>query len=314
MSSAESNKDAIAIVGGGLMGAGIAARFALAGHTVSVVETDSARGARLGSIVAEILDEIITAGAITATDKERALSLLAVSDRLEDAASARWVIEAIPEALDSKRDLYARLEAFLPPETVIASNTSGFAPDQLTQGMRRPERFVILHFWNPPHVITLVEVVPDRATDPVVVARSVALLQAIGMEPVALKAAIPGFIGNRLQFAILREALHIVHSGAATPEQVDTVMRASLGRRYSVMGPLEGADLGGLNTFLSISRHLMPELAGDGRAALELLAAHVNKGELGSATGRGFYDWNPARRARIKQAFARLIGQSRIAP
>jgi 3-hydroxybutyryl-CoA dehydrogenase len=292
------------------MGAGIAAKFILAGHAVVVVETDAARGARVPVIVADILDQSISAGVIAAADKARALALLTVSEQLEDVAAARWVIEAIPEVLDSKRDLYARLEALLPPEAVIASNTSGFPPDQLAERMRRRERFVILHFWNPPHVIPLVEVVPGRDTGPAVVERAVALLQAIGAEPVALKAAIPGFIGNRLQFAILREALYIVHSGAATAEQVDTVMRASLGRRYGVVGPLEGADLGGLHTFLSIAKHLMPELARDERAALELLAAHVDKGELGAATGQGFYPWDQARRARIEQGFSRLIKQS----
>ncbi|MDR0479011.1 MAG: 3-hydroxyacyl-CoA dehydrogenase family protein [Burkholderiaceae bacterium] len=314
MNLANGKKETIAVVGGGLMGAGIATKFALAGHAVVVIETDSARSARVLEIAAEILDEIIAAGAATPADKARALALLTVSNQLEDVAPARWVIEAIPEVLDSKRDLYARLEAILPPEAVIASNTSSFPPDQLVQNMRRRERFVILHFWNPPHVIPLVEIVPAAETDPALVDRAVALLRAIGAEPVALKAAIPGFIGNRLQFAVLREALHIVRSGAATPEQVDAVMRASLGRRYSVMGPLEGADLGGLHTFLSISKHLMPKLARDEGAALELLAAHVDKEELGASTGQGFYHWDAARRARIKQAFALLIGKFKIIP
>jgi 3-hydroxybutyryl-CoA dehydrogenase len=281
----------------------------LAGHTVVVIEADSARGARIPAIAAEILDEIIAAGVIAATDKAGALARLAVSDKLEDAAFAHWVIEAIPEVLEIKHALYARLEAILPPDAVIGSNTSGFPPDELSRAMLHPERFLILHFWNPPHVIPLVEIVPGTETDPALIDRSIALLAAIGAEPVALKAAIPGFIGNRLQFAILREALHIVSTGAATPQQVDAVMRASLGRRYSVMGPLEGADLGGLKTFLAIAGHLMPELADDERAALEVLAAHVAKGELGAASGQGFYRWDDTRRARIKQAFRRLIAQ-----
>jgi len=114
-----------------------------------------------------------------------------------------------------------------------------------------------------------------------------------------LKAAIPGFIGNRLQFAVLREALHIVRSGAATPETVDAVMKACLGRRYSIMGPFESADLGGLHTLMGIGANLMPELAKD-EDVLELMRAHVEKGELGASTGQGFYTWDQDRFADLK--------------
>jgi 3-hydroxybutyryl-CoA dehydrogenase len=166
-------------------------------------------------------------------------------------------------------------------------------------------RFLVAHFWNPPHLIPLVEVVPGTNTAPDVIERSVRLLAGVKAEPVVLQAAIPGFIGNRLQFAVLREALHIVRSGAATPETVDTVMKACLGRRYSIMGPFESADLGGLRTLMGIGANLMPELAKD-EEVLELMRAHVDKGELGASTGQGFYTWDEDR---IQDLKARRLRQ-----
>jgi 3-hydroxybutyryl-CoA dehydrogenase len=209
------------------------------------------------------------------------------------------VIEAIPEVLAAKHALYAQLENILAPDAIIASNTSGFPPDALSEHLAHPGRFLVAHFWNPPHLIPLVEVVPGARTAAQAVERSVRLLAGIGAEPVVLKAAIPGFIGNRLQFAVLREALHIVRSGAATPETVDAVMKACLGRRYSIMGPFESADLGGLHTLMGIAANLMPELAKD-EDVLDLMRAHVDKGELGASTGQGFYTWDEDRFADLK--------------
>jgi 3-hydroxybutyryl-CoA dehydrogenase len=214
-------------------------------------------------------------------------------------AGAAMVIEAIPEILAAKHALYAQLEGIVAPDAIIASNTSGFPPDALSEHLARPDRFLVAHFWNPPHLIPLVEVVPGTCTAPEAIERSVRLLAGTGAEPVVLKAAIPGFIGNRLQFAVLREALHIVRSGAATPETVDAVMKACLGRRYSIMGPFESADLGGLHTLMGIGANLMPELAKD-EDVLDLMRAHVDKGELGASTGQGFYTWDEDRFADLK--------------
>lgn len=281
------------------MGVGIAVRFALAGHATTVVETNAGRAGGVAAIAAGILDELAEAGLVDGPQRQAALGRLAVSGALADVAAADAVIEAIPEVLEAKHALYAKLEPLLAPGAVIASNTSGFAPDVLSAGLRLPERFLIGHFWNPPHAIPLVEVVPGSATDPAVAQRFAALLTQAGAEAVVLKAAIPGFIGNRLQFAVLREALHIVRSGVATADEVDRVMKASLGRRYGLMGPLEVADLGGLGTFLSIASHLMPDLARD-QEPLELLRELVEKGRLGAATGQGFYTWDDARREHLK--------------
>ena len=172
-------------------------------------------------------------------------------------------------------------------------------PDALSARMIHRDRFLIAHFWNPPHAIPLVEVVPGSATAQTQIDLAVRVLNEIGAEPVVLRTPIPGFIGNRLQYAVLREALHIVRSGAADAATVDAVMKASLGRRYAIMGPLEAADLGGLETFLNISTHLMPELCKD-EGVLDVLRAHTEKGERGASTGRGFYEWTELRKRSIR--------------
>ncbi|HQY05729.1 MAG TPA: 3-hydroxyacyl-CoA dehydrogenase family protein [Lacunisphaera sp.] len=294
------NTKPVGIVGGGLMGAGIATKFALAGHEALVLEASPQRRATIPAVIEGILQELQAAGAVSAAESAAALARISLIDGLPALASAPLVIEVIPEVLAAKQELYRQLEAVLAPDALLASNTSGFLPDALSAGLARPERFLITHFWNPPHAIPLVEIVPGARTAPAALEQTVALLRAIGAEPVVLRKAVPGFIGNRLQFAVLREALHLVQTGVADAETIDTVMKASLGRRYAIAGPLESADLGGLETILKVGTHLLPAITADG-SGLELLRAHIAKGETGAASGQGFYQWTDERRAAMRQ-------------
>ncbi|MFM0718573.1 3-hydroxyacyl-CoA dehydrogenase family protein [Paraburkholderia strydomiana] len=302
------DKATIGVVGTGLMGVGIATQSALHGHRTIVHDVDPARLASVAPKAEAVLDELIDAGRIDAAAKRAALARIETHAQLDVMASAQFVIEAIPEVLELKHRLYAALTELLADDAILASNTSGFPPDQLIAPLRAKERFLIAHFWNPPHMIPLVEVVPGTATAPEVTQHTAALMSAIGMEPVVLAKAIPGFVGNRLQFAVLREALNIVRSGAATPDVVDRVMKASLGRRWGIVGPLEGADMGGLDTFLDISSHLMPELAKD-EDVLDLLRQQVDAGRVGVRSGAGFHEWDDERLARVKEGRKRVISR-----
>jgi 3-hydroxybutyryl-CoA dehydrogenase len=301
----------VGIVGGGLMGAGIAAKFALAGHAALVLETSPERRATIPAVIGGILQELQAAGAIDAAGSAAAAARVTLVGDLSALAAAPLVIEVIPEVLAAKQELYQQLEAVLAPDALLASNTSGFLPDALGAGLARPERFLITHFWNPPHAIPLVEVVPGTRTAPAAVERTVAVLRAIGAEPVVLRKAVPGFIGNRLQFAVLREALHLIHTGVADAETIDTVMKASLGRRYAIAGPLESADLGGLETILKVGTHLLPAITADG-SGLEVLRAHIARGETGAASGKGFYQWTDERRAAMRQKRVTFQLQGRL--
>ncbi|MBN3814166.1 3-hydroxyacyl-CoA dehydrogenase family protein [Paraburkholderia sp. Ac-20347] len=294
------------VVGSGLMGVGIATQCALHGLRTIVHDVDAARLAGVTAKAEAVLDELIDAGRIDADTRAAALARIETSASLDVMAHAQFVFEAVPEVLELKHRLYAQLGAVLAPDAILASNTSGFEPDLLASALPAPERFVIAHFWNPPHMIPLVEVVPGSATRADVTARTESLMSAIGMEPVVLAKSIPGFVGNRLQFAVLREALNIVRSGAASAEVVDRVMKASLGRRWGIVGPFEGADMGGLDTFVDISSHLMPELAKD-EGVIDLLREKVAAGRVGVRSGAGFYDWDEARLAHVKAARRKLI-------
>jgi len=290
--------DTIGVVGAGLMGTGIAVQFALAGCRVRVLDSDPERLAQLPVRAGRILTSLEDAGLLGRGDPEQVPGRITSGNDYGGLAGLDWVSEAVPEVLALKHRVYEQLEAVLAPEAVIASNTSGFLPSQLGEPLGHPERLLVAHFWNPPHAVPLVEVVPGARTGQAAVDRTMELVGRTGAEVVLLQHELPGFIGNRLQFALLREALNIVRSGAATAADVDRVMTASLGRRYAVLGPFATADLGGLDTFLDIASHLMPDLATDA-GVLDLIREHVRAGEVGWRSGRGFHQWPAARLAEV---------------
>lgn len=290
-----------AVVGAGLMGSGIAALFCAADRPVRLLDVEPQRLADAWPVMRSIIDTMTRYG-LTAADRstDELLARAAVVNEYSALADCGTVIEAVVENAEIKRGVYAELEACLADDAVIASNTSNIVPSELARGMRRPGRFLVAHFWNPPHAVPLVEIVPNAATEAWAIDRTVGLIKAIGNEPVVLHKEIAGFIGNRLQYALLREALGIVQSGVATPEEVDQVMTASLGRRYATVGPFATADLGGLDTFLAISRQLMPQLVAD-NGPLDLMDAIVARGDYGAKSGQGFLAWPPARKAEVQR-------------
>lgn len=295
-----------AVLGAGLMGVGIATHFIRHGHEVLLYDPDPQRLAEAPAVASGILAELSDVGQFDNDERDAALVRLRVTGDLNAVARARLLIEAIPERLELKHALYEQLEGLIADDAVIASNTSGLPPDELAARMTHPQRLLIAHFWHPPHLIPLVEIVPGSATEPRHLAAVQALLGEMDLEAVLLERAAPGFVGNRLQFAVLREALHIVHSGIASAEVVDQVMRASLGRRYAMVGPLEAADMTGLSTVADIARHLFPELA-TGDEMMALVEQRLQRGDSGQRSGRGFYLWDEARRERIQRRRAHQL-------
>ncbi|TKV09534.1 3-hydroxyacyl-CoA dehydrogenase family protein [Citrobacter sp. wls615] len=292
--------NSICVLGAGLMGVGIATHFARFGHDIWLYDTDSSRIAEINLIASGIVDELIATEQFALNEKASVINRLHGTTSLQDIAACGLLIEAIPERLELKHALYAQLEELIAPEAVIASNTSGLPPDALAEKLVHPERLLIAHFWNPPHFIPLVEIVPGTATKAEYLHELQQLLLSMQLEAVVLDRAAPGFVGNRLQFALLREALHIVKSGIARAEVVDQVMRASLGRRYAMVGPLEAADMTGLSTVQDICRHLLPELA-TGSDMMSLVADKVANGDTGLRSGQGFYRWDDSRKEYIQQ-------------
>ncbi len=287
-------------LGTGTMGFGTALFFAMKGYFVRMYGRTDQSVERGFNSIRDALGVYRKNNLISEAESKKTLDNITGCTRLEDAvAGAQFVIESIVEDLAVKQDTFARLEEMTGKETIFATNTSGLSPTAVSARLKHPERFVVAHFWNPPHLIPLVEVVPGERTSPEVVETTWKLIEKIGKKPVALKREALGFIGNRLQLALLREALYIVEQGIATPEAVDTAVKYSFGRRLCTTGPLESADLGGLDIFLSISSYLNADLCVS-TVPSPLLKGATEKGNLGAKTGKGFYDWKPEDLARLK--------------
>jgi 3-hydroxybutyryl-CoA dehydrogenase len=289
-----------AVVGAGVMGAGIAQVLAAAGWRVGLHDPDPAA---LGSAA----DRIAAGLALLDTPSAAVLSLIDMEASLPAAVhAARLVIEAGPERLEIKQQIFESLEALVSPQTVLASNTSAIPIHQIAARVARRERVLGTHFWNPPHLVRLVEVVQSVDTDPACVAWTIAALDAAGMKPVHVRADIPGFVGNRLQHALKREAIALVAAGVCDAETVDTVVKHGFGARLPYIGPLEQSDLSGLALTLAIHEVLMPSLDVTAQAH-PLLVEKVRAGELGAEVGRGFRSWQPGEAAALRAGVDRAL-------
>jgi 3-hydroxybutyryl-CoA dehydrogenase len=300
----------IAVIGAGIMGHGIAQEFAAGGYEVALYDVDETRLDSALNRIAANLARLEEAGVARPGTAETAPAKIRPTTVLLDAiADADYVVEAAPEDIDLKRQLFYEMDRYCRPETILASNTSTFPPSKLASVTRRPDRVLVTHYFNPPFLVPLVEVVRGPETSDATVETVVALLKGVGKTPVVVQKEAPGFIGNRLQLALVREALSIVAQGLATPEDVDLVVRTSLGRRWSVAGPFETSDAAGLDTVLAVAGQLFPAIESSPEVPA-LLHDVVARGNLGLKSGKGFYDWPPeaaeALRERIRLALIEI--------
>ncbi len=278
----------VAVIGNGVMGHGIAQVFAVARKHVLLIGRSAESLGRARDRIRSSLDDFTGHGILTEEAAASALERIAVSTSLADAARADLVIEAVTEDLALKRALFGDLDALCQPSVVLASS-SGQPPSALIEHVARRQRVIATHFWYPPQLIPLVEVCGGPLCDPGVLAWTCAQLRGIGKEPVVIDREIPGFIGNRIQFAMLREAWSLWASGAASAEAIDTVVRNTIGRRLGITGPLESADLGGIETMVQFAQSLQPHLDTAPDPPPQL--AELVRAPSASPTRRGVYDW-----------------------
>jgi len=298
-------KARIAVVGVGLMGHGIAQVFALAGHEVAI--TDS---------IAENLNTAktrIAANLRDLGDDEHAVERVRPVSGLEEAMrDADFVVEAVSEDLPLKQKLFGEIEKLVRPDTVLASNTSVIPITKIMEGLRDRSRALGTHWWNPPFLVPLVEVIGTQWTSKRAIDWTMLLHAEAGKKPAHVKKDVPGFIGNRLQHALWREAIALVEHGICDAETVDTVIKAAFGRRLAVLGPLENADLVGTDLTLAIHRTVLPDI--DGRPGpspyLENLVA---KGKLGFKSGEGFRKWSPEQQTALRSKVMQHLKKSRDA-
>lgn len=287
----KSELNQVAVIGAGTMGHGIAQVAATVCSRVVLYDVDEARvEAGLAKVRAH-LDKGVDLGKVPDEARERVLEALQGSVSLEETArGADLVIEAVPEVMDLKLSLFKDLKEVLSRDAILATNTSSLSIDALAGGVPEPSRFLGLHFFNPVHIMALVEVVRGGATADSVLKRALAFAREIGKEPIVVRDS-PGFASSRLGVALGLEAIRMVESEVASPADIDKAM--ALGYRHP-MGPLRLTDLVGLDVRLGIAEYLHEALGSEAFRPPELLRAMVAEGKLGKKSGRGFYDWSDA--------------------
>ena len=281
----------IAVIGSGVMGHGIAQVYALAGFDVFLYDLKQELLTKAIDSIEKSMSQLIAENALTEGEKQAALERISLTTDLQAAvAQADVITEAVPEVIEVKWELFAKLEEYARPDAVIASNTSTFSLSRLIEKASSPERFLITHFFNPAQHVPLVEIIRHEKTSEQMVQRVMKLMRAIGKSPVLLKKDVPGFIANRLQTALMREAFFLLREGVADARDIDTVMKDGIGFRWAFVGPVETADFGGLDTWKRVMDNLAPELD-PSTTAPAIISELVEKGDLGTKTGAGIYSY-----------------------
>ncbi len=296
-----------AVIGTGMMGPGIAMTLAIGGVDATILSrTEEGAGEGLRKAQAQLA--LIAANGLAPEEAAgRAAGLLHASADLNSVVPrCDLIIESAPEIMSFKQDLFARLDAIAKPDAVLATNTSGLSITEIASMCSRPERVLTAHFWNPPHLMPLVELVKGEKTSDAVVEQIRALLIHCGKTPVVLKKDRPGQLGNRLQIALVREAMNIVQEGIANAEDVDLAARMGFGLRLPAYGILEHQDMVGLDLSFQVTDYITRDLLNE-PGAPEILREHRDAGRLGVKSGRGFYDWSEKNAAEVRERRDRFV-------
>jgi 3-hydroxybutyryl-CoA dehydrogenase len=298
----------IGVLGAGLMGHGIAQVFASAGYDVNIYDTDPATLRAAKDRIAGNFKVFIELNLAQPEDIDRCLDRISLCPSLEAFAQDRqFIIEAILEDLKTKRSVYAELEGLTPSDTIFSSNTSAISITEISAALKIKGRFLGTHFWNPPHVLPCVEVIKGADTDDEAFETVYSIMEKVGKMPVRVLKDVPGFLGNRLQHAMWREAISLREKNIASAEDIDKVVKYGFGARMPFIGPLETADLAGLTLTRDIHQYLFPHIESSQKPspALEDLVA---SGATGVRSGKGFYEWTPEKvRQIIRQRDAILL-------
>ncbi|MDR3294542.1 MAG: 3-hydroxyacyl-CoA dehydrogenase family protein [Clostridiales Family XIII bacterium] len=283
----------VTVLGAGLMGVGLAQVFAKCGDINVTVRSRKVHDDPYAPIIKN-LDILLDNDALTEAEKNAVLRRISFTDDMAEAVkNADFIIESLPEVMEIKQDTFRDLEALTRDDTIYATNTSVMSVTEIAQKCRKKDRVVGTHFWNPPFLIPLVEVVQAEGTSGEVVETCMDLLRKAGKKPVRCRKDVPGFIANRLQHAIWREALSMVEKGIADPATVDEALRYGPGLRWPTLGILENADMTGLDLTLNIHRYIFKHLESSDEPS-QLLVDLVEKGEVGFKAGKGYQTWTPA--------------------
>jgi 3-hydroxybutyryl-CoA dehydrogenase len=303
----------VAIIGAGIMGHGFAQIFAQKGYPVFLYDIDVGILEKALERIDANLDTFIENRLLRKKEKKPVLNRITLITDLEAAVrNVDFVLEAVPEIMDLKKEIFQKLDRFAPPHTILASNTSGLSITEMGSVTRRPEKTIIVHGINPPTIIPVVEIVRAEKTTDETADLTYRLLLKVGKKPIRLLKEVPGFLFNRLQMALYREALSCLENGIATAEDIDQVVKAGYGFRLANLGPLETSDFGGLDTFYRVTQNIFPQIS-DAKNPPAILKKMNEEGKLGVKTGEGFYKYPPAVvKRKIQERDRRLIQQLKL--
>lgn len=284
----------IVIAGAGTMGSSMAQIYAKYFDKVTLYNHMEESLKKAETRIKENVDTLVKSGNMTEEQADKLLGSLSYTTSMDCFKNCDFVAENLTENVEIKDTFYKELSAVVSDSAIITTNTSGLSINRLAQAVKNPERFIGMHWFNPSHLVPLIEIIKGDVTTDEVAKEIYELSLKIDKKPVIVNKDVPGFAANRLQFAVLREALDLVKKGVVSAEGIDDVMKYGLGFRYACLGPLEVSDFGGLDTFYHISEYLMKDLCDD-KEPPELLKEHFEAGEYGVKSAKGFYDYSDGR-------------------
>lgn len=280
----------VAVVGTGVMGSGIAQVFAQQGFSVIVNDLNEDILQKAKKRIENNLYLFHQEGVLSKGDLKGALQNLTFSSQLDEISGVGIVVEAIPEQIKLKQALFQKLDKMFSSEVILATNTSGISISSIASVTKRPDRVVGMHWWNPPYIIPVVEIIKGGKTKEEIVEAVRELVVRLKKKPVLVKKDIPGFLGNRMQYALMREAVHLLEEKVASAEDIDTMVKAGFGFKFPVIGPLETIDMAGMDIFYNVSQYLYKELDSS-KQPQKLVEEKVRQKKLGMKTEEGFYDY-----------------------
>lgn len=281
----------VVISGAGTMGTSMAQIFAAYGYETVLHNHREVTLQKARKMIDLNQQSLVVSGELTQAESDAVKGRITLTADYSCYRDCDIVVESIVENMDVKHEFWKQISALTRDDAILTTNTSGLSITEIATAVKGPERFCGMHWFNPPHLVPLVEVIKGEKTEEATAQAVMELARKIGKKPVLVKKDAKGFIGNRLQLAVLREAMYIVQSGIASAEDVDNAIKYGIGFRYACVGPLETADLGGLDIFYHVAEYLVPDLDSS-KEIPPLLKEKFEKGEYGVKAGRGFYDYS----------------------
>jgi 3-hydroxybutyryl-CoA dehydrogenase len=281
-----------AVIGCGMIGPDISASLLVHDVEVRLASRNESSVSRGLINIEKDLDDLVDASVIGVEQRTKALEMVEATTDIRTAVrDADVIFEAVYEDLAVKQEVFAEIDRNCRDRAILCSSTSGLSPNEIGARIRHQERMMVTHFWNPPYLVPLVEIVPHHRLSSEAQKLAAAFIERLGKVPVILKKDFPGHIGNRLQHALYREALYLIEQGVANPADIDRVVLASFGPRFSTIGPMEYFDSCGLDLHEKVQSYLYPTLCNAGEPQ-KILIDNVRAGRLGQKSGQGLYDWS----------------------